>query len=117
MSAGKLRYRLHFQKRAVTDDGFGQQTYGGFETEFTCAADVIPRFGTEPVMASRLQGIQPVTIRIRSSVAARVVDASWRAVDARSGAVYAIVSPPMNADQKNAMLDMLATAGGQSADG
>lgn len=66
-------------------------------------------------MAQRLQGVQPVTIRVRSHAATRSVDASWRAVDARSGAIYAIISPPINVSQKNDYIDMLATSGGQTA--
>lgn len=114
MTAGNLRSKLHFQRRTVSDDGFGTTVTGDFETIFTEPAEVTPRMGSEPVLASRLQGIQPYTIRIRSSDRTREITAVWRAVDARSGAIYAIVSPPANIDQKNAYLDMLATVGTQA---
>lgn len=116
MPAGNLRSRLHFQQRATGDDGYGNPVTGDFATVFTDAAEIIARMGTEAVMASRLQGIQPVTIRVRSHIATRALDATWRATDARSGAVYSIVSPPVNVSQKNDYIDMLATMGGQ-ADG
>lgn len=116
MPAAKLRARLHFQRRAEGDDGFGNTVTGDFATVFTDAAEVIPRMGSEAVMSARLQGLQPVTIRVRSHTATRAIDATWRAVDARSGAVYAITSPPVNVDQKNQYIDMLATVGAQ-ADG
>lgn len=116
MPAGKFRSRLRFQQRAIGDDGFGAPTVGDFATVFEDAAEIIPRMGSEAVMASRLQGLQPVTIRVRSSTQTRGLDATWRAVDARSGAVYSITSPPVNVDQGNRNIDMLATIGVQ-ADG
>jgi head-tail adaptor len=114
MTAGNLRSKLHFQKRGQSDDGFGNAVTGEFETVFTDAAEIIPRMGSETVMASRLQGVQPFTIRVRSSTQTRELDATWRALDARSATVYAIVSPPTNLDQKNAYIEMLATTGAQT---
>ncbi|MDW9463718.1 head-tail adaptor protein [Sinorhizobium meliloti] len=114
MSAGRMRAKLHFQQRTTGDDGFGTPTVGDFATVFTDAAEIIPRMGSEAVMGARLQGLQPVTIRVRSHVATRALDATWRAVDARSGAVYAITSPPVNVSQKNDYIDMLATIGAQA---
>lgn len=116
MPAGNLRSRLHFQRRLAGDDGYGNPVTGDFATVFTDAAGIIARMGTEAVMGARLQGLQPVTIRVRSHSATRSLDATWRAVDARSGAVYSVVSPPVNVSQKNDYIDMLATIGGQ-ADG
>lgn len=111
MTAGKLRSRLNFQQRTIGDDGFGGTVTGPFQTVFTDGAEIIPRMGSEPVLASRLQGVQPVTIKVRSHAATRALDATWRAVDARSGAIYAIVSPPVNLSQKNDYIEMLATIG------
>lgn len=114
--AGKLRSRLHFQRRTLEDDGYGSGGYtGDFATVFTDAAEIIPRMGSEAVLGARLQGLQPVTIRVRSHVATRGLDATWRAVNARTGEVYAITSPPINVDQKNEYIDMLATIGTQAA--
>jgi len=115
MSSGKLRSRLHFQRRTVGDDGFGTPTVGDFTTVFTDAAEIIPRMGSEAVMGARLQGLQPVTIRVRSHAATRALDAAWRAVNARTGEIYAVTSPPVNVDQKNQYIDMLATIGTQAA--
>lgn len=111
MPAGKMRARLHFQKRSEEDDGFGSVTNTGpFVTVFEEYAELTARLGSEPVLASRLQGVQPYTIRIRSSDRAREIDATWRAVE--GSVVYSIVSPAVNVDQKNAYLEMLATVGG-----
>lgn len=115
MTAGKLRASLNFQRRTVESDGYGNEVVGDFATVFTDHAEIIPRMGSEAVMGARLQGLQPVTIKVRSHTATRALDAAWRAVDARSGEVYAITSPPVNTDQKNRYIEMLATIGTQAA--
>ena len=107
--------RMAFQQKTVGDDGFGGAAAGPYATVFEEFAEIIPRLGTEPVLASRLQGIQPVTLRVRSNLRTRTIDATWRAVVGST--VYAIVSPPINANSKNDFIDMLATVGGQTADG
>lgn len=108
--------RLAFQQRTTGDDGFGGVVdTGQYATVFEEYGELIMRMGTEPVLASRLQGIQPLTIRVRSNPSTRALDATWRAV--AGGVVYAIVSPPVNVDQKNDRIEMLATVGGQTADG
>ena len=109
--AGGLREKLAFQRRTESDDGFGQVTVGDFQTVFEEYAELTARMGSEAVMASRLQGVQPYTAKIRSSVRARDIDATWRAVG-RDGAVYSIVSPPVNSDQRNAYIEFLVTVGG-----
>jgi head-tail adaptor len=110
MGAGHLRERLAFEERAETDDGYGN-TVGAWEERFVVAAQVTPRMGSEPVIAARLQGIQPVTIRVRSSSQTRRIAAGWRARDVRSGVVYAIASPGANVDQRDRYLDFLAEQG------
>lgn len=107
--------KLAFQQRTTGDDGFGGTTVGPYATVFEEYGELIMRMGTEPVLAARLQGIQPLTIRVRSNTSTRAIDATWRAV--AGSVVYAIVSPPVNVDQKNAFIEMLATVGGQTADG
>lgn len=111
MASGKMRTKLAFQKRATGDDGFGTVISGDFETVFFDYAELTPRFGAEAVIAGRLQGVQPYTIKIRAHTNARLVDATWRAVNARDGTVYSIVSPPTDATQKNAEIEFLATVG------
>lgn len=112
MAAGKLRTKLSFQRRGTSDDGFGTVTRTGeFEHVFFAMAEVKPRFGSEPVIAGRLQGVQPYSIVIRQCDAARAVDAAWRAVGAHSGAIYSIVSPAADETQKGAYLEFLVVSG------
>jgi hypothetical protein len=107
--------KLDFQKRTTGDDGFGGTVVGDYATVFSEYGELIMRMGSEPVLSSRLQGVQPLTIRVRSNANTRTLDATWRAV--AGDVVYAIVSPPVNVSQKNDFIDMMATIGGQTADG
>ncbi|QKK18646.1 head-tail adaptor protein [Rhizobium indicum] len=108
--AGKLREKLLFQRRAIVDDGFGNES-GDWETEFTAAAELIPLKGGEPVMAARLSGVQPFIIKIRGCNAARSVTPAWRAVDARNPARLFNITAAVDPDNKNAWIDIMATQG------
>ncbi|RVL12616.1 head-tail adaptor protein [Sinorhizobium meliloti] len=110
-SAGRMHQRLHFQKRSIVDDSYGNEVAGPFETVFTTAAELIPLRGGEPVQAARLVGVQPYTLRIRSCVAAREVTTSWRIVDARNASRVMNIRTVSNPDQKNAWLDLLVDDG------
>ncbi|RVL78601.1 head-tail adaptor protein [Sinorhizobium meliloti] len=109
-SAGRMHQRLHFQKRQIVDDSYGN-SFGDWETVFTVAAELIPLRGGEPVQAARLVGVQPYTVRIRSCAAAREVNPSWRIVDARNASRVMNIRTVTNPDQKNAWLDLLVDDG------
>ncbi|MGO7185294.1 head-tail adaptor protein [Rhizobium brockwellii] len=109
--AGKLREKLLFQRRAIVDDGMGNEQSGDWETKFTAAAELIPLRGGEPVLAARLSGVQPYIIRIRSCAAAREVTTAWRAVDARQQSKTFNITAAVDPDNKNAWLDIMATQG------
>ncbi|WFU88985.1 head-tail adaptor protein [Rhizobium sp. CC1099] len=109
-SAGRARERLHFQHRIVEPDEYGNDKTV-WETVFTTAAELIPLRGTETVMASRLTGVQPFIVRIRSCEASRAVTPDWRAVDARNAARVLNIRTVTNPDQKNAWLDLLVDNG------
>jgi head-tail adaptor len=89
-SAGAMRDRLRFESRAVVDDTFGNTVSGDWTHRFTRSADVRPARGGEEVLSAKLQGIQPVRIVVYSDSETRTVTPDWRAVDSRSGLVYAI---------------------------
>lgn len=109
---GALRHRLNFQKRGTVDDGFGNEIAGPFTTVFSQRAQMIARNGTEVVMAARLQGIQPYTVRIRYSAQAAAVTADWQIADARNpDRVFAITAPPVNVDGGNCWIDILVSEG------
>lgn len=109
--AGKLREKLLFQRRAIVDDGFGNEQSGDFATVFTAAAELIPLKGGEPVLAARLSGVQPFIIKIRGCNAARDVTPAWRAVDARNPVRLFNITAAVDPDNKNAWIDIMATQG------
>lgn len=109
--AGKLREKLLFQRRAIVDDGFGNEQSGDFATVFTAAAELIPLKGGEPVLAARLSGVQPFIIKIRGCNDARAVTPAWRAVDARNPARLFNITAAVDPDNKNAWIDIMATQG------
>lgn len=116
MQAGELRDRVHFQRRGVTDDGFGNELpSGSFETQFTAWAKLRPLRGTETVMASRMEGRQPHVMTIRQSLDARQITTAWQAVDARDGnRVFAVTAPPVDPDGKRAFFEILVVEGAVS---
>lgn len=112
-TSGSLRGRVHFQQRQLEPDPWGgDPREGDFATVFTCAAEFIAMRGSETVIASRLQGIQPYIVRVRQSADTRAVDETWRIVDARdTSRVFAIKAPPTDPNQKRAWLDFLVEQG------
>lgn len=110
MSAGELRERVAFDRRAVVDDGYGNTVSGDWQEQFVVWARIQPLKGGEGVQAARLAGSQPVVIRIRLSSHARQISTEWRARDARVGTLFNITSMA-NMDEKGAYLDVLATSG------
>lgn len=108
--AGSRSERVTFQKREEVDDGYGNPVAGPWVDQFDEAARLQPRLGSEPVIAARLTGIQPVMLTVRSSMRTRQITPAWRAVNARSGAVYNIKTIT-NPDERNADLEMLVVEG------
>lgn len=111
--AGGLRQRIHFQKRGPLLDEYDNPIGDGgpFETVFTDAAELVPRMGGETVMASRLQGVQPYTVRVRSSTNTRQVTTAWQAVDARNDKRAFNIKAISDPEQKNQYLEFLVVEG------
>lgn len=78
--AGALRDRYTFQKRALDAN---DEPKGAWEDQFTVSAETLYLKGTEPVIAMRLEGVQPVVLTIRDETRTRLITTAWRAVDAR----------------------------------
>lgn len=109
-SAGAMREKIEFQVKVTSPDEYGNEQTE-WQTQFTAAAELIPLKGSEAVISSRLSGIQPYVLRIRSHSAARSVNTAWRAIDARNPARIFNITSAANIDQKNAYIDMMATQG------
>lgn len=110
-SAGRMRDKLHFQKRTMVDDGMGNEVAGDFTTVFTDVAELVPLRGSEPVQAARLTGVQPYLVRIRSYPASREITPAWRAVDARNDKRVLNIRTVTNPDQKSTWLELLVDDG------
>jgi len=107
--APKLQDRFAFDAPTSTPNGQGG-TISGWAVQHECWAGVTYLRGTEPVIAARLVGVQPVVIRIRNCAAAREIGNDWRARDLRTGTEYAVKGNPVPTDDR-AFLDIMATSG------
>ena len=109
MRAGDMRDRLQFEKRIDADDGYGN-TQSTFEAQFQCWGQVVPQRGTEQAMDSRLQGVQPMVIRVRLNAQTETIATDWQVRDLRTDMVYAIKSV-VDPTRRREYLEITATSG------
>ncbi|WP_312942399.1 head-tail adaptor protein [Agrobacterium pusense] len=107
--AGSLSERIGFDAEVEGDDGYGG-TIIGWNEVFVEPARLEPRVGSETVIASRLQGIQPYTMTVRSNERTRTITPAWRARNKRTGVVYAIKAA-VNIDERNQWIELLVVQG------
>lgn len=107
--AGSLSERIGFEAEVEGDDGYGGVLVG-FAEQFVEPARLEPRVGSETVIASRLQGLQPYTMTVRSNERTRTITPAWRARNKRSGVVYAIKAA-VNIDERNQWIELLVVHG------
>lgn len=86
---GDLRQRIAFEKIASSPSSFGIEA-GDWVEQFIRWAQTQYLRGTEPVIAQRLVGVQPVVVSVRSDSQTRQIDASWRARHVRTGQLFNI---------------------------
>lgn len=110
--AGSLSERIGFEAEVEGDDGYGGVVVG-FAEQFVEPARLEPRVGSEPVIASRLQGLQPYTMTVRSNERTRTITSAWQARNKRSGVVYSIKAA-VNIDERNQWIEMLVVQGDAS---
>lgn len=89
--AGNLRSKVMFQRR--TEDANGD-LLGPFEDVSARAAEIIYLRGGEPVMAQRLQGVQPAVVAVYADSVTRTVTNAWRLIDSNTGQIHEITAPP-----------------------
>lgn len=94
--SGDLFYLLAFEQQLVEETSYG--AVGDWDEVFQRRCRVRARLGTEPVIAQRLQGIQPLEIEMRSDSETRLVDPGWRIKNVRTNEYYQIraVAPAEN---------------------
>ncbi|BBF93377.1 head-tail adaptor protein [Blastochloris tepida] len=109
LAAGSLRDRLRFERRQPADDGFGNVA-GDWVARCTAFAARKALRGGEAVMGQRLAGRQPIVFTVRASSETREIAPDWRAVDVRTGTVYAVRSV-VDPDGRGERLDILCEGG------
>lgn len=107
--SGSLSERIAFLQQVEGDDGYGGVVVG-WQSVFEEAGRLQPKLGSEPVVAGRLQGIQPYLLTVRSSTRTRSVTPAWRVRNVRTGREYNIKTA-VNVDERNAYLEMLVVEG------
>ncbi|MGP4670649.1 head-tail adaptor protein [Agrobacterium salinitolerans] len=107
--AGSLSERIGFEAEVEGDDGYGGVVIS-FAEQFVEPARLEPRVGSETVIASRLQGLQPYTMTVHSNERTRTITPAWRARNKRSGVVYAIKAA-VNIDERNQWVELLVVQG------
>lgn len=112
MRAGEFPESVRFEQRAADENG---DRLGDWveDPAFETAAGYTWLRGGEVVMQSRLSGIQPVVIRVRTSALIRGVTTDFRIVDLNDGTTFNIRSKIP--DRRRRVIDFTCDTGG--ADG
>jgi len=84
MASEDLFHKVAFDSRAAEDDGEGN-VEGKFVQRFECRAGFTFLRGGETVIAGRLEGRQPVVVRVRRSSNTLQIAPDWRMRDLRNG--------------------------------
>lgn len=111
--AGSLSERVIFQKRAdapAQEPDYGNPVVGPWADQFAEPCRLMPKLGSEPVLAQRLVKRQPYVMTVRSSTRTRGIGVDWRAVNARTGVVYNLTTS-VNIDERNGRLELLVIEG------
>lgn len=109
-TAGNLRERVTFQRRADIPDGMGNMAENWVDLCGPFSSRIRPINGKEEVLVGKLSGVQPFEIEVRSCGAIRAVTTADRAVNTRTGQTYDITAI-QNPDERNAYLSILVKAG------
>jgi head-tail adaptor len=107
-SAGQLYEHVAFDERQMVSDGHGN-VEGEFVQVFQCRAGFTFLRGSESVIAARLEGRQPIVVRVRASSQSKQIEPDWRMRDVRTGAAYAVQSVAATPDRQ--WLDILVSSG------
>jgi head-tail adaptor len=99
-----------FDKREMVDDGFGNTVAGDWAEQFRRRARFTYLRGSETVMAARLEGRQPIILRVRSDAQTRTITADWRARDIRRGIEFNIRTVPPGTVSRQ-WIELLAESG------
>ncbi|MFN6950981.1 MAG: phage head closure protein [Albidovulum sp.] len=107
-SAGDLGERVTFQRRIEASDGYGN-TVSTWQDEFSTRARMMPKMGSESVIASRLQGVQPYILTVRSNRYTKDVTPAWRVL---WGGDEFNIKTAANVDERGEFIEMMVVKGG-----
>lgn len=108
MGAGELKELIAFDARSEAETSYGV-TIGEWDEQFRVASGFTYLQGGEDVMAQRIQGTQPIVIKVRDSYDTRQITTEWRARDVRRSTVFNIRGVKPSKDR--GYLDILVLAG------
>ncbi len=89
--AGDLYHRVAWDKPGGGSDGHGGRR-SAFVEQFQTRAGFTPLRGSEAVIASRLEGRQPIVVRVRATSQTRQITPDWRMRDVRKETEFAVRS-------------------------
>jgi len=118
VGAGQLRESVTFQRQgvgALNSHGNKGQAWANIASLIAIAAQLKPLRANEQVNAQGVTGLAVYEVLVRHTAAAAGVRVGDRMVDARSGVMYNVKSPPTNQDMHRKYLKILVEWGG--ADG
>lgn len=105
---GNLRYLVAFESPVSQSNPGGKIRATVWHKEFEIWASVTYMAGTEPVIAQRLIGIQPVKLSVRRSQSTERIQSSWRGIT-RDGKVFNLKS--VTPDNKRQYIDIICQEG------
>jgi head-tail adaptor len=108
-SAGKLDKKVCFDMRGPASGPDFGSPMGDWVEQFWTFGSLTHLRGSEPVIQSRLQGRQPVVVRVRDSTQSRKVTVEWRV---RIGQTYYGVTAITPVDDGGDFIDFLCVTGG-----
>lgn len=83
-SSAHLYEHVAFDERQQVSDGHGNDE-GEFVEAFQCRAGFTYLRGSESVIAARLEGRQPIVVRVRRNSQTLQIDHDWRMRNLRAG--------------------------------
>lgn len=102
MQSGYLIHRVAFDAPVQVADG-----HGGIETGWGLPQDAVTARahfrwlrGSEPVIAARLAGRQPVVATVHATAATKAITPAWRMRDLHTGTVFNIRTGPVPSDDR-----------------
>jgi len=116
MRAAALRESIYIERRGKQgDDGYGNVVEGWARFtptgDGTLPAKIVPKRGSEELIAARATGVAIYEITVRYSTLTQGITEGDRVVNARTGQTYNIKWPD-NLDMRKRYMVMLCEAGG-----